>query len=72
MHPKHPLLKCRNETSPTNMQICPRYLVDVVVEVNPVVLSVVSGGGGGVVPGGGGTVATPVALDTVTPAGRAL
>lgn len=48
------------------------YLVDVVVEVNPLLLSVVSGGGGGVVPGGGGTVATPVVLDTVTPAGNAL
>lgn len=66
------ILKCRKETHPTNKQICMWYLVDVVVEVNPLLLSVVSGGGGGVVPGGGGTVATPVVLDTVTPAGNAL
>lgn len=52
--------------------MCQRYLVEVVVGVRLVLLSLASGGGGGVVPGGGGTVATPGALDTVTPAGNAL
>lgn len=49
------------------------YLVVMVVEVAPLLVSAVAGGGGGVVPGGGGAVAvTPVELDTATPAGRVL
>ena len=49
------------------------YLVVMVVEVTPLLVSAVVGGGGGVVPGGGGAVAvTPVELDTATPAGRVL
>lgn len=48
------------------------YLAAGVVDVNPLLESVVSGGGGGVVPGGGGTDVTPVELDTVIPAGSAL
>lgn len=72
LHPRD-LLRERTPCEPGACGRGAHLVVMVVVVVTPLLVSAVVGGGGGVVPGGGGAVAaTPLVLDTATPAGRVL